>query len=90
MSANFTYTLLLSIALTLGLFAAAEIFLQHRQTLAALAAVVEGFVFILLAVVLYRVQWGGGVPSWLFAAMALAGTAFAWRLAWRRVMGLEV
>jgi hypothetical protein len=89
-SAWFSWGFLGTVVLTLALFGAAEMWPVWRQPLAAAAAMVEGVVFVLLAWVLWQVRWGGGVPGWLMALLPLCGAVFAWRLAYRRMAGMEV
>lgn len=82
-----TYSLLGLTFLSLGLFACAEIWPAYRTHLAALAAVFEGGVFLVLAAVFESVVWGG-IPSWVMACLPLFGAGFAFRMAWRRWVGL--
>ncbi|NBX86460.1 MAG: hypothetical protein EBQ80_04390 [Proteobacteria bacterium] len=60
MGRRFSYGFLGLSLLCLLLFLGAEVWPLYRQPLAALAAVVEGMVFIMLGFVLWRVRWGGG------------------------------
>lgn len=90
MGPAFSYGFLGLTGLTLLAFGLGELQPNARQFWTTLGAVLEGVVFVLLAVVLYRVQWGGKVPAWVFAALPLLGALFAWRLAYRRAMGMEV
>ncbi len=90
MGPQFSYSFLGLSGLTLIAFALGELLPTARQFWATVGALLEGFVFILLAVVLYRVKWGGRVPAWVFAALPVAGALFAWGLAYRRMVGLEV
>ena len=90
MGQRFSYAFLGLALCTLGTFALGEFLPNQRQFWAALGAVIEGVVFVMLGYVLYCVKWGGRVPAWGFALLPLAGALFAWRLAYRRIAGLEV
>ena len=89
-NAKFSWLFMALTAICLALFGAAEGVPHLRQKLAASAAIVEGIVFLMLGVVLYRARWGGNIPAWLPAMLPILGAVFAWRLAYRRLVGLEV
>lgn len=90
LSATFTYSFIGAIALTLALFAAAEYFPRYRNLIAAVAAIVEGIVFIMLAKVFAVVEWGSGISSEMMTLLPLGGAFFAFRMAYRRLKGLPV
>ena len=90
MAPQFSYTFLGLTGLTLLAFGLGEFQPAARQFWTTLGAILEGIVFVLLGVVLYRVKWGGKVPAWVFALLPICAAFFAWRLAYRRAMGMEV
>jgi hypothetical protein len=89
MTPLFTYTFLAIILATLALFGVAEALPKHRNTLAAIAAVAEGVVFLMLAHLFYLTPWGG-VSSGFMAALPAAGAGFAFRMAYKRLRGLPL
>lgn len=72
---------------TLALFAAGEYWKSHRNTLAALAAVLEALVFAELAWLFLHINWGGTVPAGLMALLPLGGSAFSLNMAHKRLTG---
>ena len=89
MNKPFTYTFFTVILITIALFVLGELFIDHRNTLAKIAAIFEGIVFIMLAYVLYKVKWHG-LPSWVFALLPLIGSLLAFNMAYKRLMGLPL
>lgn len=90
LSTTFSYSFIGAVMLTLALFAAAEYLPRYRNFIAAVAAIVEGIVFIMLAKVFAVVEWGSGISSELMTLLPMGGAIFAFRMAYRRLKGMPV
>jgi hypothetical protein len=85
-STALTLLFLATTALTLALFGLAEALPRRRNTLAAYAAIAEGFVFLELAYIFTCIEWGGISPK-LIALIPILGAAFAFNMAHKRFTG---
>ncbi len=81
-----TLLFLATTALTLALFGVAEALPHRRNTLAAYAAIAEGFVFLELAYIFTCIEWGAISPA-LMALIPTFGAAFAFNMAHKRFTG---
>ena len=58
-----TFSFIVTALLTLVLFGFAKLFVNHRNTLGGLAAIVEGGVFVCVACLFYNLEWHFVIPS---------------------------